>query len=54
VSAEVDGMPVSAQDSGCIDFVLPPDKIAMELQRLVRASKEGVLAAPVREEAVRT
>ena len=33
-SAEVDGMPLSAQASGCIDFVLPPDKIAGELQRL--------------------
>ena len=33
-SAEVDGMPLSAQASGCVDFVLPPDKIADELQRL--------------------
>jgi two-component system CheB/CheR fusion protein len=37
VSAEVDGMPLSAQAAGCIDFVLPPDKISDELQRLVRA-----------------
>src|ERR1019366_5899147 len=36
MSAEVNGMPVSAQASGCIDFVLPPDKIPAELQRLVR------------------
>jgi chemotaxis response regulator CheB len=36
MSAEVDGMPLSAQASGCIDFVLPPDKIPAELQRLVR------------------
>ena len=35
MSAEVDGMPLSAQASGCVDFVLPPDKIADELQRLV-------------------
>jgi CRP-like cAMP-binding protein len=35
-SAEVDGMPLSAQASGCIDFVLPPGKIPAELQRLVR------------------
>jgi two-component system CheB/CheR fusion protein len=27
-SAEVDGMPLSAQASGCVDFVLPPDKIS--------------------------
>ena len=38
LSAEVDGMPVSAQAAGCIDLVLPPDKIAMELQMFVRAS----------------
>ena len=36
MSAEVDGMPLSAQASGCIDFVLPPGKIPAELQRLVR------------------
>ena len=40
LSAEVDGMPVSAQAAGCIDLVLPPDKIAMELQMFVRASKK--------------
>ena len=33
-SAEVDGMPRSAQAAGCIDFILPPGKIADELQRL--------------------
>ena len=38
MSAEVDGMPLSAQASGCIDFVLPPRKIPDALQRLVRAS----------------
>ena len=27
MSAEVEGMPLSAQASGCVDFVLPPDKI---------------------------
>jgi CRP-like cAMP-binding protein len=35
-SAEVEGMPLSAQASGCVDFVLPPHKIPHELQRLVR------------------
>ena len=35
-SAEVDGMPVSAQVSGCVDFVLPPAKIPDALRRLVR------------------
>ena len=36
MSAEVDGMSLSAQASGCVDFVLPPDKIPAALQRLAR------------------
>ena len=35
-SAEVDGMPLSAEASGCVDFVLPPDKIADQLQKLAK------------------
>ncbi len=35
MSAEEDGMPLSAQASGCVDFVLPPNKIPDALQRLV-------------------
>jgi two-component system CheB/CheR fusion protein len=35
-SAEVDGMPLSAKASGCIDFVLPPDKITDQLQKLAK------------------
>src|ERR1019366_7020199 len=35
-SAEVEGMPLSAQASGCIDFVLPPNKIPHALQRLAK------------------
>jgi len=38
MSAEVDGMPLSAQAAGAIDFVLPPHKIPGALQRLVRES----------------
>ncbi|MDQ3266166.1 MAG: chemotaxis protein CheB [Myxococcota bacterium] len=34
MSAEVSHMPLSAQASGHVDFVLPPDKISDELQRL--------------------
>ena len=30
-SAEVDGMPISAQASSYVDFVLPPDKISAAL-----------------------
>jgi two-component system CheB/CheR fusion protein len=37
-SAEVDGMPRNAQASGCVDFVLPPDKIPDELQKLAGTS----------------
>ncbi len=39
MSAEVHGMPRHAEAAGCIDFVLPPDKISEELQRLARASR---------------
>ena len=33
-SAEVSGMPVSAQATGCVDFVLSPEKISEELHRM--------------------
>jgi len=35
-SAKYDGMPHSAIVAGCVDFVLPPDKIASELVRIAR------------------
>jgi two-component system CheB/CheR fusion protein len=35
-SAEVDSMPLSAEASGCVDFVLPPDKITDQLQKLAK------------------
>lgn len=34
LSAEVNSMPLSAQASGCVDFVLPPDRIAAELAKI--------------------
>lgn len=34
-SAEVSGMPFSAQATGCVDFVLSPDKIPAALDRLI-------------------
>ena len=44
-SAEVSGMPVSARATGCIDFVLPPEKIPAELHkmttRFVNGTKPG-------------
>ncbi|MBC7435570.1 MAG: chemotaxis protein CheB [Bdellovibrionales bacterium] len=33
-SAEVSGMPLSAQATGCVDFVLSPEEIPLELQNL--------------------
>ncbi|MBC7366556.1 MAG: chemotaxis protein CheB [Undibacterium sp.] len=33
-SAEVEEMPLSAQASGCVDFVLPPEEIPRKLQKL--------------------
>ncbi len=38
-SAEIDSMPRRAEAEGCIDFVLPPEKIADELQRLALLRK---------------
>lgn len=35
-TARYDGMPRSAIDSGCVDFVLPPKDIAKELVRILR------------------
>ena len=34
-SAEVSGMPLRAQATGCVDFVLPPEKIPAELDKLI-------------------
>lgn len=33
-SAQVNAMPLSAQATGCVDFVLPPDRIADELRTI--------------------
>jgi CRP-like cAMP-binding protein len=40
-SAEAAGMAASAQASGNVDFVLPPGKMAAELERLARSAKTG-------------
>ena len=37
MSAEVPHMPLTAQDSGCVDFVMPPGKIAVKLKKLAAA-----------------
>lgn len=39
ISAEVGDIPLSAQRSGFVDFVLAPGKIPDELRRLVSTSK---------------
>ena len=36
-SAEIDSMPLSAQASGCVDFVMPLDKIPVKLKTLAAA-----------------
>src|SRR5439155_17807216 len=43
-SARYDSMPRSAIGSGCVDFILPPDRIGQELGRL--SSHPYVLPAP--------
>lgn len=40
MSAEVNLMPLHAQDAGVIDFVLPPEKISDEIRRLARGSRK--------------
>ena len=39
ISAEVPHMPLNAQASGCVDFVLSPAKISAKLKRLAAAVK---------------
>lgn len=39
ISAEVSGMPLSAQAAGCVDFVLSPNKISGKLARIAHASR---------------
>ena len=46
VSAEVDGMPLSAQAAGCIDFVLRPQDIPAALRRVARSAVRRQLFDP--------
>ena len=39
MSADVNGMPLSAQAADCVDFVLSPEAIAQELVRIAHASR---------------
>ena len=40
MSAEVNSMPLNAQASGCVDFVLSPTDMPVELQRLANSFKK--------------
>src|SRR5262245_4945391 len=48
-TAEYDGMPRSAINAGCVDFVLPPERIAEELARLARHPHDGAVGEARRE-----
>lgn len=51
-SAKYDGMPASAIAAGCVDFVLPPEEIAKELNRISRHPYiAGEQREPVEEDA---
>lgn len=41
-TARYDGMPASAIDTGCIDWILPPERIAREIVRLCRHQPAAV------------
>jgi two-component system CheB/CheR fusion protein len=42
LSADIESMPLHAQASGCVDLVLPPDEIAIELNKISeRIAKQG-------------
>ena len=45
-SAEVGGMPHSAQATGCVDFVLSPDKIPAELDKLIADVMQSIKHPP--------
>src|SRR5215813_12313873 len=49
-TAKYDGMPRSAINAGCVDFVLAPERIAEELARLSRHYHGGAVGAARREE----
>ncbi|SEO56670.1 chemotaxis protein CheB [Aquisalimonas asiatica] len=50
-TAKYDGMPRAAMETGCIDLVMPPDRIAGELQRLVEMAGHALLTQPEQPEA---
>src|SRR5215475_12733376 len=53
-TARYDGMPHSAINAGCVDFVLAPERIAEELARLSQHYHGGAVEAARREELLRS
>src|SRR5262249_16997516 len=53
-TAKYDGMPRSAINAGCVDFVLAPERIAEELARLSQHHHDGAVEAARREELLRS
>jgi len=51
-SAKYDGMPVAAVNTGTVDLILPPEKIAQELQEITALYPAGKLLAPAANTAV--
>jgi PAS domain S-box-containing protein len=49
-TVKYDGMPYSAINAGCVDFVLPPERIAEELARLARRQRVLDVETAGREE----
>jgi two-component system CheB/CheR fusion protein len=49
-TAKYDGMPHSAIKAGCVDFILPPERIAEELARLARQHHVPAVGAAGRED----
>ena len=45
-TADHDGMPLAAISSGCVDFILPPDEIALEIEKIAVHGFPMVRAVP--------
>ena len=50
-TAKYDGMPRAAMETGCVDLVMPPDRITGELQRIAEMSGRTLLIQPEEKEA---
>lgn len=50
-TAKYDGMPRAAIETGCVDLIMPADRIAGELQRLVEMAGRALLTQPEEPEA---